>query len=123
MECCILGKRFLLIDDAAFMRMKLKQVLIEQGHEVVGEAANGVEGVAQYTLLRPDAVTMDLTMPEMDGLTALKQIRQIDPKAVVIIVSAMGQQSMIFDAVRAGAKDFIIKPFDPERVRKVVDSF
>jgi two-component system chemotaxis response regulator CheY len=123
MERIVLGKRMLLVDDAAFMRMKLKQVLTELGHEVIGEGANGAEGVAQYAKLKPDAVTMDITMPEMDGIEALKQIRAMDPNAVVIMVSAMGQQGIVLDAVKAGAKDFIVKPFDPERVRKVMDSF
>ena len=118
-----MGKRMLLVDDAAFMRMKLKQVLMEQGHEVIGEASNGAEGVEQYVKLRPDAVTMDITMPIMDGIAAMKQIRQIDPNAVVIMVSAMGQTSFVLEAVNAGAKDFIVKPFDPERVQKVMDSF
>ena len=118
-----MGKRMLLVDDAAFMRMKLKQVLNEQGHEVIGEASNGAEGVEQYLLLKPDAVTMDITMPVMDGVTAMKKIREIDPKAVVIMVSAMGQTSYILEAVNAGAKDFIVKPFDPARVKKVMDSF
>jgi len=117
-----MGKRMLLVDDAAFMRMKLKQVLMEQGHEVIGEAANGAEGVEQFVKLRPDAVTMDITMPILDGIAAMKQIRQIDPNAVVIMVSAMGQTSFVLEAVNAGAKDFIVKPFDPERVRKVMES-
>lgn len=117
-----MGKRLLLVDDAAFMRMKLKQVLTELGHEVVGEASNGAEGVEQFKKLKPDAVTMDITMPDMDGLTALKKIRELDPQAIVIMVSAMGQQSYVLDAVKAGAKDFIVKPFEPERVKKVMDS-
>ena len=118
-----LGKRILLVDDAAFMRLKLKQVLSEQGHEVIGEASNGAEGVEQYAILKPDAVTMDISMPVMDGLAAMKKIREFDSKAVVIMVSAMGQISYILEAASAGAKDFIVKPFDPERVRKVMESF
>ena len=117
-----LGKKVLLVDDAAFMRMKLKQVLSELGHEVIGEGTNGAEGVALYERLRPDVVTMDITMPEMNGVEAVGKIREIDPKAVIIMVSAMGQQGIVIDAVNAGAKDFIVKPFDPERIKKVMDS-
>ena len=117
-----MGKRVLLVDDATFMRMKMKQVLAGLGHEVVGEAANGAQAIEQYSLLKPDAVMMDITMPDMDGLTALKKIRQIDPKAVVIMVSAMGQQAIVLEAVQSGAKDFIVKPFVAERVQKVMDS-
>ena len=117
-----MGKRVLLVDDAAFMRIKMKQVLVGLGHEVIGEAGNGAEAVEQYSKLKPDAVMMDITMPDMDGLTALKKIREVNPKAVVIMVSAMGQQSFVLEAVQAGAKDFIVKPFEVERVRKVMDS-
>ena len=118
-----MGKRVLLVDDASFMRIKMKQVLDQLGHEVVGEAANGEEAITQYIQLKPDVVTMDITMPVMDGVTALRKIRQIDPNAVVVMISAMGQQSFVVDAVQAGAKDFIVKPFEVERVRKVMDSF
>ena len=117
-----MGKRVLLVDDAAFMRMKMKQVLAGLGHDVIGEAGNGLEAIELYAKLQPDAVLMDITMPDMDGLAALKKIKQTDPKAVVIMVSAMGQQSFVLEAVQAGAKDFIVKPFEAERVRKVMDS-
>ena len=111
-----MGKRILLVDDAVFMRMKLKDILEKNGYEVVGEAQNGLEAIEKYKTERPDLVTMDITMPEMDGVTALKEIKKIDPKAKVIMCSAMGQQSMVMDAIQAGAIDFIVKPFDNDRV-------
>ncbi|RKQ84202.1 response regulator [Brockia lithotrophica] len=115
-----MSKRILIVDDAAFMRMMLKDILKRGGYEVVGEAANGVEAVALYRELRPDLVTMDITMPEMDGIAALKQIRTLDPEAKVIMVSAMGQQAMVIEAIQSGARDFIVKPFQAERVLEAV---
>ncbi|MBT9253403.1 MAG: response regulator [Brockia lithotrophica] len=115
-----MSKRILIVDDAAFMRMMLKDILKRGGYEVVGEAANGVEAVALYRELRPDLVTMDITMPEMDGISALKQIRTLDPEAKVIMVSAMGQQAMVIEAIQSGARDFIVKPFQAERVLEAV---
>ncbi|MBE3549686.1 MAG: response regulator [Brockia lithotrophica] len=115
-----MSKRILVVDDAAFMRMMLKDILKRGGYEVVGEAANGVEAVALYRELRPDLVTMDITMPEMDGIAALKQIRTLDPEAKVIMVSAMGQQAMVIEAIQSGARDFIVKPFQAERVLEAV---
>ncbi|WP_372589425.1 chemotaxis protein CheY [Fervidobacterium pennivorans subsp. shakshaketiis] len=112
--------RILVVDDAAFMRMMLKDILTKAGHEVVGEAANGVEAVEKYKELRPDVVTMDITMPEMNGIDAIKEIKKIDPNATVIVCSAMGQQAMIIEAIQAGAKDFIVKPFQPARVIEAV---
>lgn len=106
-----MGKRVLVVDDATFMRVSIKNTLTKNGFEVVGEAENGKIGVAKYMELSPDIVTLDITMPEMDGLDALKAIVKIDPKAVVIMVSAMGQESMVREAVMAGAKGFIVKPF------------
>jgi two-component system chemotaxis response regulator CheY len=111
-----MSKRILLVDDAVFMRMKLKDILEKNGYEVVGEAQNGVEAIEKYMSEKPDLVTMDITMPEMDGVTALKKIKEFDPKAKVIMCSAMGQQSMVMDAIQAGAIDFIVKPFDNDRV-------
>lgn len=111
-----MGKTVLIVDDAAFMRMMLKDILTKAGYEVVGEAENGAVAIEKYKDLRPDVVTMDITMPEMDGITALKEIRKINPNTVVIMCSAMGQQAMVIDAIQAGAKDFIVKPFQPERV-------
>ena len=116
-----MSKRILLVDDAVFMRMKLKDILEKNGYEVVGEAQNGLEAIEKYKTEKPDLVTMDITMPEMDGVTALKKIKEIDPNAKVIMCSAMGQQSMVMDAIQAGAIDFIVKPFDNERVIESVN--
>lgn len=99
-----------------FMRVTLKNILTQNGFEVVGEATNGVESVDMYQKLKPDLVTMDITMPEMDGLEALKKIREIDPNARVVMCTAMGQKNMVVDAIQSGAKDFIVKPFQPDRV-------
>ena len=110
----------LVVDDAAFMRMMLKDILTKGGHEVIGEAANGIEAIEQYGKLKPDLVTMDITMPEMEGVDALKQIKQNDPKAKVVMCSAMGQQLMVVQAIQAGAKDFIVKPFQAERVLEAI---
>ena len=111
-----MAKRILITDDALFMRVTLKNILVQNGYEVVGEATNGVESVEMYERLRPDVVTMDITMPEMDGLTALRTIKGIDPEAAVVMCTAMGQKSLVVEAIQAGAKDFIVKPFQPERV-------
>ena len=110
----------LIADDAAFMRMMLKNVLTEAGYEVVGEAENGAVAVSKYRELSPDLTTMDITMPEMDGLAALKEIRAGDPAARVVMCSAMGQQSMVIESIQAGARDFIVKPFQPDRVLEAV---
>jgi two-component system, chemotaxis family, chemotaxis protein CheY len=112
--------RVLIVDDAAFMRMMLKNILTKSGFEVAGEAANGNEALERYQDLLPDLVTMDITMPEMDGLQALKAIKAIDPKAKIIMASAMGQQSMVIEAIQSGAIDFIVKPFNEERVIEAV---
>lgn len=116
-------KKVLIVDDAAFMRMSLKKIMVENGFEVIGEAENGKEAVTKYNELQPDIVTLDITMPEMDGITALKAIMKIDPEANVVIVSAMGQESYVREAVMAGAKNFIVKPFNKEHVIKVLNSF
>jgi two-component system, chemotaxis family, chemotaxis protein CheY len=108
--------KVLIVDDAAFMRMMLKDILTKNGIEVVGEAVNGFEAVDKYRELTPDIVTMDITMPEKDGITAVKEIRTIDPNANVIMCSAMGQQPMVLEAIQAGAKDFVVKPFQADRV-------
>lgn len=112
--------RILIVDDAAFMRMMLKDILTKNGFEVVAEAADGVQAVEKYVETKPDLVTMDITMPEMDGIMALKEIRRIDPDAKVIMVSAMWQQAMVIDAIQVGAKDFIVKPFQADRVLEAV---
>lgn len=108
--------KVLIIDDAAFMRISIKNMLTKNGYEVAGEAENGVIGVEMYKTLNPDIVTMDITMPEMDGLTALKEIMKIDPKAKVVMVSAMGQEAMVRDAIVSGAKGFIVKPFKEDGI-------
>ena len=107
--------KVLVVDDAAFMRLRAAKVLMDNGHEVQ-QAENGVEAVRMYAEWRPDAVLMDITMPEMDGLEALKEIRKIDPAAKVAMVTAMGQQAIVMEALKAGAKDFVLKPFQPDRV-------
>ncbi|GAA0493200.1 response regulator [Salinibacillus aidingensis] len=110
----------LVTDDAAFMRMQLKDILTKQGHEVVGEASNGKEAIDQYSELQPDLVTMDITMPEMDGVAAVKEIKKMNPDATVVMCSAMGQQGMVIEAIKAGAKDFIVKPFTFERIQEAL---
>ncbi len=114
-------KRVMIVDDAAFMRMKLKDILEKNGYEVVAEAQNGIEAIEKYKVEKPDLVTMDITMPEMDGVEALKGIKAFDPASRVVMCSAMGQQGMVMDAIRSGAVDFIVKPFDRDRVIKALD--
>ena len=114
-----MAKRILIVDDAVFMRMKLKDILEKNGYEVAGEAQNGQEAFDKYQAEKPDLVTMDITMPEVDGLQALKMIKQADANAKVVMCSAMGQQGM--DAIKSGAVDFIVKPFDTERVIQSLD--
>jgi two-component system chemotaxis response regulator CheY len=111
-----MGTKVLIVDDAAFMRMMLRDILAKNGFEVVGEADNGKVAVQMYSELKPDVVTMDITMPEMDGIAAVKEIKAADPAAKVVMVSAMGQQAMVIEAIRSGAADFIVKPFQPDRV-------
>ncbi|GAB1398685.1 response regulator [Aminivibrio sp.] len=112
----IMGRKVLVVDDAAFMRMMLKDILVKNDFEVAGEAENGNVAVAAYQKIRPDIVTMDITMPEMNGIEAVKAIKAIDPDSKIIMVSAMGQQPMVIEAIQAGATDFIVKPFQPDRV-------
>jgi two-component system chemotaxis response regulator CheY len=107
--------RILVVDDAAFMRVRAAKVLEDAGHEVA-QAENGIEAVKKYTEWKPDAVLMDITMPEMDGLEALKQIKKIDAEARVAMVTAMGQQAIVMEALKSGARDFVLKPFQPDRV-------
>ncbi|NMA61328.1 MAG: response regulator [Firmicutes bacterium] len=111
-----MAKTVLITDDTAFMRMTLKNVIEKNGYTVVGEAGDGEEAIALYKELKPDMVTMDITMPKMDGITAIKEIMKIDPDAKIIVCSAMGQKPMVIEALSAGAKDFLVKPFDAERV-------
>ncbi|MDP4088232.1 MAG: response regulator [Bacillota bacterium] len=112
--------RVLIVDDAAFMRMMIKDILEKNGFEVIGEANNGVKAVEIYKKEKPDVVTMDITMPDMDGIEAVRQIKAFDPAAKVIMCSAMGQQTMVMDAIRAGARDFIVKPFQSDRVLEAI---
>ncbi|CDO03302.1 Chemotaxis protein CheY [Oceanobacillus picturae] len=112
--------RILVTDDAAFMRMQLKDIVTKLGHEVVGEAENGQVAVDLYQEVKPDLVTMDITMPEMNGVEALKEIKKLDADAKVIMCSAMGQQGMVVEAIQAGAKDFIVKPFTADRINEAL---
>ena len=119
-----MAKSILICDDAAFMRMMIKDILTKNGYTVAGEAENGAKAVEKYAELHPDLVLMDITMPEMDGIQALKKIKESHPQASVIMCSAMGQQAMVIESIQSGAKDFIVKPFQADRVieavRKVV---
>ncbi|AND85402.1 response regulator [Clostridium tyrobutyricum] len=112
--------KVLIVDDAAFMRMMIKDILEKGGFEIVGEANNGIKAVELFKKEKPDVVTMDITMPDMDGIEAVKAIKEFDPAAKIIMCSAMGQQTMVMDAIKAGAKDFIVKPFQPDRVIEAV---
>jgi len=112
--------RVLVVDDAAFMRKMVSDALAKGGHEVVGEAGNGVEAISQYQALKPEVMTLDITMPEKDGLAALKEIIALDPGARVIMCSALGQESKVLESIKAGAKDFVVKPFQPDRVIEAV---
>ena len=115
-----MAKNILICDDAAFMRMMIKDILTKNGYNVAGEAENGAKAVEKYNELKPDLVLMDITMPEMDGIQALKKIKEQDGSALVIMCSAMGQQAMVIESIQAGAKDFIVKPFQADRVIEAV---
>ena len=114
-----MGARVMIVDDALFMRNMLRNIFSEGGFEVIGEAQNGSEAVEKYTQLRPELVTMDIVMPEKSGIEALKEIVAIDGSARIIICSALGQESLIMEALEAGARDFIVKPFKPAKVIEV----
>jgi two-component system chemotaxis response regulator CheY len=107
--------KILVVDDAEFLRVRITKMLTGNGHEVM-EADNGAKAVAKYRENRPDAVLMDVTMPEMDGLAALKEIRSGDPNARVVMLTALGQESVVLEAIKSGARDFVVKPFEPDRV-------
>ena len=115
----------LIVDDAAFMRLTIRKIMEPEGHTIIGEAATGVEAVQQFAELRPDVVILDITMPDMNGIEALKRIKILDPKAKIVICSAMGQKSMVAKAVELGAEEFIVKPFENKdlvaAVKKVLD--
>jgi two-component system chemotaxis response regulator CheY len=113
--------RVLVVDDAAFMRKMVSDALTGGGHEIVGEAANGAEAVQRFQELRPDIMTLDITMPEKDGLTALKEIIAVDPGAKVVMCSALGQESKVLESIKLGAKDFVVKPFQVDRVLSAVE--
>ncbi|NLY19223.1 MAG: response regulator [Clostridiaceae bacterium] len=110
----------LIVDDAAFMRMMIKDILTKNGYTVIGEAENGIKAIEKYKELSPDLVIMDITMPEMDGIQAVKQIKSINADSKIIMCSAMGQQAMVIESIQAGARDFIVKPFQAERVIEAV---
>ena len=115
-----MANNILICDDAAFMRMMIKDILTKNGYNVVGEAENGIKAVEKYNETKPDLVLMDITMPEMDGIQALKKIKEGDPGAMIIMCSAMGQQAMVIESIQSGAKDFIVKPFQADRVLEAV---
>ena len=115
-----MAKNVLICDDAAFMRMMIKDILTKNGYNIVGEAENGAKAVEKYAELKPDLVLMDITMPEMDGIEALKKIKAADANASIIMCSAMGQQAMVIESIQSGAKDFIVKPFQADRVLEAV---
>jgi two-component system chemotaxis response regulator CheY len=116
-----MGKRILIVDDATFIRMMVKKILVPRGFEIAGEAANGAEAVKMYYELRPDLVTMDITMNEKDGIEAAREIMSIDSDARIIMVTALGQERMLIDSFRIGVKDFVVKPFKPERLITAVE--
>ncbi len=112
-----MAKRVLVVDDALIMRMRIKEIARDSGWEIAGEAANGEEGLAQYRELRPDLMTLDIVMPKMDGVAVLRQIRQEDPQAKIVMVSAVDQKGKLTECIRLGAVDFIVKPFDKARLK------
>lgn len=116
----MMAKKVLIVDDAAFMRMMIKDILTKNGYEVAGEAENGIRAVEKYKELTPDLVLMDITMPEMNGIDAVKNIKALDPGAKIVMCSAMGQQAMVIESIQAGARDFIVKPFQADRVLEAV---
>ena len=113
--------RVLVVDDAAFMRKMVTDALTGGGHEIVGEAGNGAEAVTRFQELRPDVMTLDITMPEKDGIAALKEIVALDPGAKVVMCSALGQESKVLESIKLGAKDFVVKPFQADRVLSAID--
>lgn len=115
-----MGRKILIVDDAAFMRMMIKDILTKNDFEVVGEAENGAKAIEKYVELKPDLIIMDITMPEVDGIQAVKEIKKVNNDAKIVMCSAMGQQAMVIEAIQAGAKDFIVKPFQADRVIEAV---
>lgn len=115
-----MGNRILVVDDASFMRMMIKDILKKNSFEIAGEASDGLSAIEQYKETKPDAVMLDVTMPNMDGLQTLVELKKIDPHAKIIMCSAMGQESMVIEAIKSGAQDFIVKPFQAERIIKAL---
>lgn len=115
-----MAQRIMLVDDASFMRMMLKNILVGSGYEVIGEAENGAKAIEQFKALKPDLVIMDIIMPEMGGIDAVREIVKTNPSAKILMCSSMGQQSLVVEAIQAGAKDFIVKPFQPSNVLEAV---
>jgi two-component system, chemotaxis family, chemotaxis protein CheY len=115
--------KVLIVDDAMFMRAMIRDILVNSGRfEVIGEASNGEEAVQQYLALKPELITMDIVMPQMDGIEACREVLKSNPKAKIVMCSALGQEALIIESIAAGAKDFIVKPFSAEKVLKVLDS-
>jgi two-component system, chemotaxis family, chemotaxis protein CheY len=117
-----MGKKIMLVDDAAFMRMMIKDTLQKNGYTEIVEAGNGEQAINTYVAEKPDLILMDITMPVMDGLEALRRLKEMDSSIKVVMCSAMGQETMVVDALKLGAKDFIVKPFKPDRIMKTVNS-
>ncbi|MEW5917879.1 MAG: response regulator [Gemmatimonadota bacterium] len=115
-----MSQSVLICDDAIFMRTMLADILQQAGFEIVGEAETGAQAVARYRELRPDLVTMDIVMPDMGGIDAVREITKLDPAARILMCSAMGQQALVIEAIQAGAKDFVVKPFQPSRVLEAI---
>lgn len=115
-----MSKNILICDDAAFMRMVIKDILTQNGYNVIGEAEDGISAVKKYNEMKPDLVLMDITMPELNGIQALKKIMEGNPKALVVMCSALGQDAVVIESIQAGAKDFIVKPFETDRILEAV---
>ena len=116
-----MGGRIVLADDLSFMRMVQREILEEKGYKIVGEASDGFEAIEKFTAFHPDVIVLDITMPNMNGLDAMHKIFEMDPTAKIVICSALGQQQLIVEAIKAGVKDFIVKPFKPERIISAID--
>ncbi len=116
-----MGAKILIADDLSFMRMIQREILHEKGYAVVGEASDGIQAVEKFKELKPDLVILDITMPNMNGLEAMRKIFEVDPKAKVIMCSALGQQNLIVEAIKSGVKDFIVKPFKAERILSAIE--
>jgi two-component system chemotaxis response regulator CheY len=116
-----MGKKILIVDDATFVRTMVKDILVPKGYEIAGEAVNGSEAVVKYEALKPDLVTMDITMKEKDGLEAARDILAKFPDARIVMVTALGQEKMLRDSIKLGVKDFVVKPFEPKRIISAVE--